>query len=331
MVFNHEICGIKYIKKNGGRMNSAKLLKPLEELKDCAICPRECHVNRWESSKGICHSDTSFNIASICIHKGEEPVISGPAGICNIFFTNCNLQCIYCQNHQISDINLPRASFSMELKDIVNEVTSILDRGIKMVGFVSPSHFIPQMKIIMQAIHERGYSPRWVYNTNAYDRPETLKSLEGLIDVYLPDFKYMDPMLARSVSKAENYPRVAANAIREMYRQKGPALHLSAENTADSGIIIRHLVLPGQVQNSLKVLRYIAEEISPRLHISLMSQYYPTAGVIDHPFLHRKLYPEEYRKVVDEMDRMGLEYGWIQGFDSSAYYRPDFHQQHPFE
>lgn len=312
-------------------MISEELLEPLEELKDCAICPHECHVNRWKSPGGICSSDASFNIASICIHKGEEPVISGPNGICNIFFTNCNLQCIYCQNHQISDIRIPRTAFSMELNDIVSEVAAILDQGINMVGFVSPSHFVPQMKIIIRAIKENGYSPKWVYNTNAYDKAATLRSLESIIDVYLPDFKYMDPLLARSLSRAGDYPETAATAIREMYRQKGSALHLSDENTADSGIIIRHLVLPGQVQNSIQVLRYIADKISPKMHISLMSQYYPTAKVIDHPFLKRELYIKEYQEVVNEMERLGLNYGWIQGIESTAHYRPDFEQHHPFE
>jgi len=312
-------------------MISEELLKPLEELQDCTICPRECHVNRLESPKGICRSDASFNIASICIHKGEEPVISGPAGICNIFFTNCNLQCIYCQNHQISDVKIPRASFRMELNDVVDEVTAILDRGINMVGFVSPSHFVPQMKIIMNAVKERGYSPIWVYNSNAFDKVDTLKSLEGLVDVYLPDFKYMDSQLAGKLSKAKDYPGVASAAIGEMYRQKGSALHLSSEDTAESGIIIRHLVLPGQVQNSIQVLRCIAQEISPKLHISLMSQYTPTANVMDHQTLQREVYPEEYEKVVDEMDRLGMDYGWIQGFDSIGHYRPDFEKQHPFE
>ena len=312
-------------------MFSKKLLEQLEELRDCAICPRECHVDRLEAPTGVCRSDASFNIASICIHKGEEPVISGPGGICNIFFTNCNLQCIYCQNHQISDTGRSRASSRMELSQIVAEVTSILDRGIGMVGFVSPSHFIPQMKIIIQAVKESGYSPRWVYNTNGYDKASTLRSLEGIIDVYLPDFKYMDPLLAKSLTKAGDYPVAAAAAIREMYRQKGSVLHLTADGVAESGIVIRHLVLPGQVRNSLQVLRYIAEEISPKLHISLMSQYYPTSGVIDHPFLGRGLSREEYGIVLDEMELLGLDNGWIQGIESTAHYRPDFGRDHPFE
>jgi putative pyruvate formate lyase activating enzyme len=141
----------------------------------------------------------------------------------------------------------------------------------------------------------------------------------------------MDPDLAGSLSGAVNYPSVAAAAIKEMYRQKGPALHLSDENTATSGIIIRHLVLPSRVDNSVKVLRYIAEEISPGMHISLMSQYYPTARVAHHSFLHRELYSEEYKKVVDEMEQIGLDYGWTQSIESTGDYRPDFKRRHPFE
>jgi len=312
-------------------MLSDELLKPLEELRDCALCPRECHVDRWKSATGICKSDTSFNISSICIHRGEEPAISGPKGICNIFFTNCNLQCIYCQNYQISNTGISRISSRMDPEEIVRAVITILEKGIRMVGFVSPSHFIPQMKIIIHAIRDRGFNPVWVYNSNGYDKVETLRTLEGLIDVYLPDFKYMDPDLSGPLSGAYDYPSVAAAAIKEMYRQKGSALHLSDENTATSGIIIRHLVLPSRIDNSLLVLRYIAEEISPSLHISLMSQYYPTARVLQHSFLNRGLYNEEYQEVVEEMEQLGLTHGWIQGIESAGEYRPDFKQQHPFE
>ena len=312
-------------------MKREELLKPVDDLLDCAVCPHECHVNRFESANGICRSDASFNIASICIHKGEEPVISGPLGICNIFFTNCNLQCMYCQNHQISDTTISRQAFRMELPEIVKEITGLLDKGINLVGFVSPSHFVPQMKVVIEAVKQAGYSPKWVYNTNGYDRVETLRSLEGMIDVFLPDFKYMDPLLSRVFSKTANYPEKASAAIKEMYRQKGAALHLSDEGTAESGIVIRHLVLPGQVQNSLGVLRYIADEISPKLHISLMSQYYPTARVMGHKSLGRVLYRDEYLQVVNEMEKLGLDYGWVQGLDSKEHYRPDFEKGHPFE
>ena len=308
---------------------------PLKELENCSLCPRNCHANRLRGRTGFCRSDASFSIATVCIHKGEEPAISGQSGICNIFFTNCNLQCIYCQNHQISS-NLTiyrevQPAYDGSLPQIISQITTILDQGINRVGFVSPSHFIPQMKVIINIIQSLGYRPVWVYNTNGYDKPETLRTLEGVIDVYLPDFKYMDAELAGQYSGAPDYPIIAAKAIKEMYRQKGSALILDEADCAESGIIVRHLVLPGHVENSLGVLRYLAEEISPRIHVSLMAQYYPIKQVSKHPHLGRSITEDEYRRVVDEMEKLGMYNGWIQEFESSEFYRPDFDQGHPFE
>lgn len=304
---------------------------PLRQLGDCTLCPRNCHANRLSGKTGWCKSDQSFSIASICLHHGEEPAISGTNGICNVFFTNCNLQCIYCQNFQISDTNAGRSMYNMELSEVISAITRFLDEGIGRVGFVSPSHFIPQMQVIIGVIHSLGYKPVWVYNTNGYDKAETLRSLEGVIDVYLPDFKYMDPQLSHDYSGARDYPEHAMKALREMMRQKGATLILGDDNTAESGIIVRHLVLPGQVENSLRVMRFLAEEISPRIHVSLMAQYYPTKRVKDHPRLGRGVTENEYQQVVDEMDRLGIVNGWIQEFESNEFYRPDFDQPHPFE
>jgi putative pyruvate formate lyase activating enzyme len=301
-------------------MDLSSFLEPLTKLHDCDICPRDCHANRYSDKLGYCKSDASFNISSICIHRGEEPAISGPEGICNIFFTNCNLQCIYCQNWQISDTNYGRKDTEMELEEVIRQITAILDSGISMVGFVSPSHFIPQMKVIMNCIHAIGYKPVWVFNTNGYDRLETIRSLEGKIDVYLPDLKYMDPELAKEYSDAADYPGVATASLKEMYRQKGAAVHLSSGNTAQSGIIIR-----------LKVLRFIAEELSPSMHISLMSQYFPTPKVSCHPVLKRTVNKSEYSKVLNELENLGMHNGWIQELESSHHYRPDFVKNHPFE
>jgi putative pyruvate formate lyase activating enzyme len=279
----------------------------------------------------VCRSDAGFNIASVCIHLGEEPVISGLKGICNIFFTACNLQCIYCQNFQISDTRSSRTMQTMDPEQVVASVTAILDRGINRVGFVSPSHFIPQMQVIIGAVESLGYRPVWVYNTNGYDRPETLRMLEETVGVYLPDFKYMDPQLAWEYSGARDYPAVAMAALKEMKRQKGAVLHTDDGNLALYGIIVRHLVLPGHVENSVAVLRFLAEEISPKIHVSLMSQYYPTARVASHPVLGRGLTLQEYNRVTEEMDRLGLSNGWIQEFESNEFYRPDFSRSHPFE
>ncbi|MEI7661452.1 MAG: radical SAM protein [Bacteroidota bacterium] len=304
---------------------------PLKQLEDCTLCPRNCHANRLVAGTGFCKSDASFSIASICIHHGEEPAISGKKGICNIFFSNCNLQCIYCQNIQISDNRIGHSENKMELPEVISRITAILDQGISRVGFVSPSHFIPQVQVIIAIIHSLGYKPVWVYNTNGYEKPESLRLLEGVIGVYLPDFKYLDPWLALEYSGARNYPEFAVKTLKEMMYQKGAVLIRDEENEAESGIIVRHLVLPGHVENSIKIMRFLAEEISPRIHVSLMSQYYPTGRVKNHRKIGRCVTKNEYRQVVDEMENLGLCNGWIQEFESNRFYRPDFDQPHPFE
>ena len=321
----------KITKKNSAALNYNAFTGPLKELENCTLCPRNCHADRLNAKAGFCRSDAGFNIASICIHRGEEPAISGSQGICNVFFSNCNLQCIYCQNHQISDNRIRRLVTDMELTEVIRQITALLDQGIKRVGFVSPSHFIPQMRVIINVISSLGYKPVWIYNTNGYDKVETLQTLEGIIDVYLPDFKYMDGELAWKYSGARDYPEYAAKAIKEMFRQKGTALITDEDHAAESGIIVRHLVLPGQVSNSIGVLRFLADEISPRIHISLMSQYYPTRNVHDHPHLGKGVTENEYRLVVEAMEKLGMFRGWVQEFESSEFYRPDFDRIHPFE
>ena len=312
-------------------MDFSPLLTDLETLHDCALCPRHCHADRFSPNDGYCQAGTGFSISSICIHRGEEPVISGSRGICNIFFTNCNLQCTYCQNYQISDNSRDHTYEEMPLHEVIRQIKEILATGINIVGFVSPSHFIPQMKIIIKAIEGGGYHPTWVYNTNGYDSVEILSSLEGIIDVYLPDFKYMSSSVAKELSDAPDYPEVASAALKEMFRQKGSALLINDQGYAESGILIRHLVLPGQVENSKNVLKFIAEEISPHLHIGLMSQYYPTDRVSRDPALGRALTREEYTDVIATMERLEMSKGFIQGMESFAHYRPDFNKNHPFE
>lgn len=302
-----------------------------EALSDCALCPRECHVNRLKGELGYCKTDASFVVSSVCIHRGEEPVISGKKGICNIFFNHCNLQCIYCQNYQISDNSLPLEHYKMELDEIVMQIIAILNTDIHLVGFVSPSHVVPQMMAIIRALNDRGYFPRWVYNSNGYDKVATLQSLEGVIDIYLPDLKYLDADLAERLSGAHDYPEIAALALKEMYRQKGPVLHTSMDGVAEAGILIRHLVLPSHIGNSLRVLRFIAEELSPDMNLSLMSQYYTTHRMSGHPELGRRLHFKEYDQTLREMDLLGIHHGFTQELSGHDQYRPDFMKPHPFE
>jgi putative pyruvate formate lyase activating enzyme len=300
-------------------------------LSNCMLCPRECRVNRFEACDGYCGTDAGMNISSICIHHGEEPPISGPDGICNIFFSGCNLRCIYCQNYDISRTDSECRRNSPSLEETIDEIERILSRGIKAVGFVSPSHVVPQIKAIIRGLNERGLKPVTVYNTNGYDKAETIESLEGLIDIYLPDLKYVTPEISKELSDASDYPVIAIKALKKMYHQKGSVLHLDKAGRAERGILIRHLVLPGRTEESKKVLRVIAEELSTGVHISLMSQYHPIPFVKDHPDLNRSLYKSEYESVAEAMENLGFRNGWIQDMDSYLNYRPDFRKENPFE
>lgn len=311
-------------------LDFGELLKPLEELRACRICPRNCNADRFSEKLGYCKADASFSISSIFAHRGEEPVISGTRGICNIFFTNCNLQCIYCQNHQISCNTIDYSAQKMSLEQVLLEIVGILSTGINHVGFVSPSHFIPQVKVIVNALRALGLNPVFVYNTNGYDTEESIRGLENFIDVYLPDYKYFDKDLGRKYSDVKDYPEVALAALKEMFRQTGPFLPLDENGYATKGMVIRHLVLPGHPMNSINILRTIAEELSNELHISLMSQYYPTFRVSGRENLGRTLKASEYQRVTDALESFGFDNGWVQELSSHENYRPDFNQEKPF-
>jgi putative pyruvate formate lyase activating enzyme len=320
-----------YDPRTGQPLDLQAIRAPLKALRDCTCCPRDCHANRYSRELGFCMSGAGYSVGSICAHRGEEPVLSGRHGICNIFFTRCNMQCTYCQNYQISRRLEALEEETLTLPAIVERIERILDAGSHAVGFVSPSHFVPQMQVIMDALGARGRRPTYVYNTNSYDKIATIRSLEGKIDVWLPDLKYLDESLGRNYSHSPFYPDVACAAIREMFRQKGSNIRLDDNGCITSGLIIRHLVLPGHVENSKQVLRWIAEELSPSVHVSLMSQYHPTLHVADHPRLGRVLSPVEYDEVRAEFDRLGFHRGWVQEMESATTYRPDFKLEHPFE
>lgn len=300
------------------------------DLIKCTICPRSCKTDRTKGSSGYCKTDAGFNVSSICIHKGEEPVISGKDGICNVFFGHCNLQCIYCQNHQISRNGTKVANFGT-LEEITEEIITCLDKGCKSVGFVSASHMVPQMVMIINSLHRWERYPTIVYNSNGYDKVETLKRLEGIVDVYLPDLKYSDNLIGKEYSDVRDYFDIAKSALKEMYRQMGPKVITDETETAVRGLIIRHLVLPGQIENSLSILRFIESELSPKVSVSLMAQYHPVAGAIGHKIIGRPVSDEEYQRVVEEWENLGFSYGWIQELESSTNYLPDFNWEHPFE
>ena len=295
----------------------------------CTLCPRACGVDR-AVAQGFCHAGRETEIAAVCAHHGEEPPISGERGICNVFFAHCNLQCIYCQNWQIST----HASVTSATSNpSATGIAAVLGETENIIGFVTPTHYADSIPAIVEELHRRGLHPVTVYNTSGYETVETLRMLEPYIDVYLPDFKYADADLAARYSHAPDYPQRALEALSEMYRQKGSALITDERGLAVSGIIVRHLVLPGCVDNSLGVLDRIAD-ISLNLHVSLMAQYYPPQGINGGATLpdqlSRTVSAEEYDTVVEHFHATGLHNGWLQELTAQNTYRPDFSAPTPF-
>lgn len=312
-------------------MSRPEFREIMSGLEHCVFCPRLCGVNRINGRLGACKGDASFDVASVSIHHGEEPAICGEHGICNIFYRHCNLRCQFCQNYQISQAQNPKNyEIKQNLDELLGKIEEIISKGIQRVGFVSPTHFIPQTRVLIKALKATHPELYFVYNTNAYDLPSSLRLLEGDIDIYLPDFKYSDSELAYKLSGIKNYPENALNAIKEMKRQKGLQLHCTDMGEAVSGIIVRHLVLPGQVKNSLEVLEIIAREIGTTIHLSLMAQYHPLRNIEGFPELSRGLYAEEYQQVRERMENLGFENGWVQELESSDHYLPDFTKDNPF-
>jgi len=292
---------------------------------DCRICPRECGVNRTAGESGYCKLDDQLAISSISLHTGEEPVLGGSKGVCNVFFAHCNLQCSFCQNHQISDNKT--AAPIMDFETAISNITAILAEGVTALGFVTRSHQIPHMKALIQAVFDKGFRPVIIYNSSAYDKVETLQDIDELIDVYLPDFKYSNPALAKTYSDAEDYPKAALKALREMYRQKGSLLDVNEYGQIKSGLLIRHLVLPGHLANSRDCLQLISEDLSTSVFISLMSQFHPTTSP---PPLDRPLTKGEFEEIKDIFFSLGFHNGWIQELSSHSEYLPDFEKAVPF-
>jgi len=290
----------------------------------CRLCSRRCGVDRGGGEMGWCRTGNRPLVAEICLHRGEEPAISGPRGICNVFFAHCTLQCLYCQNNRISSNRVEHPGWIGSLDELTEAVCSVLDQGASGLGLVSPTHQLPAAARLIRDLRRRGRRPVVVYNTSGYERVEVLRELEDLVDVYLPDLKYLDPEIAGAWSGAPDYPAAAADALREMYRQKGSLLRFDQDGVAVSGMIVRHLVLPGAVENTRDCLRFIAGELSPRLHVSLMAQYHPIPAVAGVPGLDRRLRRSEYDSAVEELGRLGLDRGWTQELESHGYYLPDF-------
>jgi putative pyruvate formate lyase activating enzyme len=315
-------------------------------LARCAVCPRRCGAERLAGQRGWCGAGADASVASVCLHRGEDPAISGPGGIANVFFGGCNLRCVYCQNWQISrgaDGKVQArhteggqgSGFTVHrlgtTAGVADEVMRLLAAGASGVGFVSTAHVGPQVEALARELRSRGATVPFVFNTNGYECIASLEGSAGLMDVYLPDFKYAGAALGQRLSNVPDYPEVALAALKWIFARTGPELVLDENGVARRGLIVRHLVIPGHAENSIECLRAIARELSPAVWLSLMSQYAPTPGVAGDPALGRRLRPAEYVAVLEEADRLGFENGWRQELAAADDWTPDFDRPRPFD
>jgi putative pyruvate formate lyase activating enzyme len=281
-------------------------------LESCRVCPRECGVNRLKNDKlGFCRSGLNPVISSVSPHHGEEPPLSGTKGSGTIFFANCNLRCVYCQNYPISQLGNGEERSPGEL---ACRMLWLQEQGCHNLNLVTPTHFMPQILKALGIARERGFNLPIVYNTSGYDSLESLRLLDGIVDIYLPDMRYSDDRTSLKYSIAPHYHEINRVAIREMYRQVGN-LKLDAQGIATRGLIIRHLILPGGLSGTEKIMKFLAEEISKDVYISLMSQYFPAYKAAEHKEVNRRITEEEYDDAYDIKMKYGLKNGWVQEFE----------------
>lgn len=279
----------------------------LELLEKCTICPHNCGINRTNNQIGRCKSKDTVKIALYSTHNFEEPCISGKKGSGTVFFSNCNMNCVFCQNYEISQQGKGKEITIEELAEIFIKQQ---EKDVENINLVTPTSYVPQIIEAIKIARNKGLKLPIVYNTNGYEKVETLKMLEGYVDIYLPDFKYSDNELAKRLSKVDNYFEIATQALTEMYRQTGKAV-FDDRGIMQKGMIIRHLVLPNHILNSRRVLKWINENMHD-VYVSVMAQYFPTYKAKDIEDINRKLTKEEYEQIENYLYRLDLENGYIQ-------------------
>ena len=294
--------------KLGKKELKKRIKKAYQLMENCMLCPRKCGVNRIKGEKGYCRTGIDLEISSFYSHMGEEPPISGWNGSGTIFFTHCNLRCVFCQNYPISHLGYGKKISIDRLAEIM---LTLQKRGCHNINLVTPTHFTPHILAAVDKAIDKGLRIPLVYNCGGYEAMETLKLLKGVVDIYLPDIKYGSSREAKKYSNAPDYFEVAKKAVKEMYEQVGE-LQLSREGIAQRGLIIRHLVLPNNLAKTDKVLSFIKNELSPHIHISIMNQYFPAYKAINIEDLNRKVTDKEYRRVLNLAKKLSLERGWRQ-------------------
>ena len=285
-------------------------------LRSCVLCPRRCGKDRLAGAVGWCRAGALARVASWNLHRWEEPPISGWAGSGAIFFSNCTARCLFCQNYPISQLGAGREVTPARLAEMMLELQA---KGAHNINLVTPTHFVPQFLQALAAAIPQGLRLPIIYNSSGYESIETLELLDGIMDVYLPDAKYADDQIAKRISGYTGYVSANRAALREMLRQVGDELILDDLGIARRGMIVRHLVLPNGLSQTAEVLAWLAADLSPRVWVSLMDQYFPAHKATDHPLLGRKLGAGEYAAAVDAFHAAGLHNGWLQEHDDQQY------------
>ena len=285
----------------------------MEITENCSLCPRECHVNRENKKRGYCGMDSRIYAARAALHMWEEPCISGEKGSGAVFFSGCGLRCIFCQNREIA---IGKDGKEISVEKLGEIFLNLEKQGAANINLVTGAHYVPQIREALSIAKEKGLSIPVVYNSSGYEKVETLKLLEGYVDVYLPDFKYMEASLAEAFSNAPDYPEMAKKAIEEMVRQTGNCV-FNEEGYIEKGTIVRHLLLPGHTVNSKKVLDYLHNTYGNKIFISIMNQYTPVYEQKVYRELNRKVTEREYKKVLDHALEIGVENGFWQTGDTA--------------
>lgn len=276
----------------------------LERLESCHVCPRDCGVNRLADESSVCRTGRYARVASFFPHFGEEDCLRGWRGSGTIFFAWCNLRCVFCQNF---DISHREAGTAVRPGELATMMLTLQDKGCHNINFVTPEHVVPQVIEALPIAIERGLRLPIVYNTSAYDSLDSLNLLDGIVDIYMPDFKVWDPELSHRYLKASDYPETARRAVKEMHRQVG-VLVMDEQGLAKRGVLVRHLIMPGNIAGTREIMRFLAEEVSPDTYVNIMDQYYP-AGKVGrdfYPEINRRITDDEYREAVQVAREAGL-------------------------
>ena len=293
-------------------------------LEDCSLCPRECHVDRTRGGTGLCGRTDELMVARAALHEWEEPCISGKKGSGTVFFSGCSLGCVYCQNRRLAQGLLGKIITIERLAKIFLELQK---KGAENINLVTPTHYAPQIVKAVTLAKRNGLVLPIVYNSSGYEKLETLRLLEGSIDIYLPDLKYMDPKPAIRYSGCGDYFVRAASAIAEMVRQTGVPI-FDGKGMLKKGVIVRHLTLPGYLEDSKSIIRYLYHTYGDGILISIMNQYTPLEAVKDYPEINRPITEKEYEELVDYAIELGVENGYIQeGATASESFIPEFNQE----